>query len=183
MASLTPTKFSVAKHILGSQKWLNSIFSPPVRQHVGYIAFEGLLHPMDTELTRINRQVKRINLKPVKRMHFAFDPFHPSVKSIRHVLFHFSSEKIRGTNPKCIYKTDILTDRSEPTMKVELAESNENVGRFVFKTANLKTEEVLAKFNETILPLVKDEVEDERTTKGAKMTAATKGGKKAKGGK
>ena len=44
-------------------------------------------------------------------------------------------------------------------------------------------EDVLAKFNETILPLVKVDVEDEKTTKGAKKTAPAKSGKKGKGGK
>ena len=40
---------------------------------------------------------------------------------------------------------------------------------------------MLTKFNEMILPLVKAEVADDRTTKGAKKTTGTS--KKKKGGK
>merc|ERR1712080_116821 len=111
-----------------------------------------------------------LNLKPVKRMNFTFDPFHPSAKSIRHIIYHFSSEKVRGTNPKCIYKTDVVSDRSEPTFSVQLDETTDDLSRIIFKTANLKPEDVLTKFNELILPLVKVEVLEDRTTKGAKKT-------------
>jgi len=153
----------------------------PIRGHMGYLPAQGRLHPWDTEEARIQRQVKRINLKPVKRMQFAFDPFNPTVKSIRHSLFHFSSEKVRATNPKCIYKTDILSDRSEPTIKVLLEDNSDNLGSIVFKTANLKVEDVLTKFNEMVLPHVKVELEEDRTTKGAKKGGAAS--KKKKGGK
>jgi len=153
----------------------------PIRSHVGYLPAQGRRHPWDTEEARIARQVKIINLKPVKRMHFTFDPFNPTVKSIRHTLFHFSSDKVRGTNPKCVYKTDIVSDRSEPTIKVLLDDNDDNLGTIVFKTANLKAEDVLTKFNEMVLPLVKVEVEEERTTKGVKKGAASS--KKKKGGK
>ena len=52
------------------------------------------------------------------------------------------------------------------------------MGTIVFKTANLKSEDVLNKFNEMILPHVKVETEEDRTTKGAKKGGATKKGKK-----
>jgi len=153
----------------------------PVRTHFGYLPAQGRLHPWDTEEHRIARQIKLVNLKPVKRLQFTFDPFNPQVKSIRHILFHFSSEKIRATNPKCVYKTDIVSDRSEPTLKVLLDDNDDNLGSIVFKTANLKPEDVLTKFNEMVLPLVKVEVEEDRTTKGAKKGGAAS--KKKKGGK
>ena len=71
--------------------------------------------------------------------------------------------------------------RSEPTLSVQLDDATDDLCRILFKTANLKPEDVLTKFNEMILPLVKVEVEDERTTKGAKKT--TKTAQKKKGGK
>jgi len=170
-----------ASKILSKQILGNMPIALQVRGHVGYLPASGRLHPWDTEEARVQKQIKRLNLKPVKRMHFSFDPFHPSAKSIRHVIYHLSSEKVRATNPKCIYKTDILSDRSEPTLSVQLDEATDDLCRILFKTANLKPEDVLTKFNEMILPLVKVEVEDERTTKGAKKT--TKTAQKKKGGK
>ena len=55
MAGLATNKFHFAS-ILSNNIWLNptSLF---VRHHVGYIPFEGLLHPWDTEEVRIHRQV------------------------------------------------------------------------------------------------------------------------------
>ena len=71
--------------------------------------------------------------------------------------------------------------RSEPTLKVDLEETAQDVEQIVFKTANLKVEDILTKFNELVLPLVKVEIDDERTTKGAKKsTAPSKTGKKGK---
>jgi len=171
-------KYIKAKYILSNSLDYIAPTYIPVRTHFGYLPVQGRLHPWDTEEARIARQVKLINLKPVKRMHFSFDPFNPSVKSMRHTIFHFTSEKVRGTNPKCIYKTDILSDRSEPTLKVTLEDNSDNLGTIVFKTANLKSEDVLTKFNEMILPHVKVETEEDRTTKGAKKGGATKKGKK-----
>ena len=55
------------------------------------------------------------------------------------------------------------------------------MGSIVFKTANLKVEDVLTKFNEIVLPHVKVESEEDRTTKGAKKVSAAS--KKKKGGK
>jgi len=179
MASLNKLHFpNSIRYALNVQNSLNPMFSPPVRHNWGYIPFEGRLNTWDIEPNRINREIKRINLKPVKRMHFAFDPFHPSVRSIRHIIYYFSSEKVRTTNPKCAYKTDVLTDRSDPLIKVELAEAMGDVDRITFKTADLKVEEILSRFNDLILPLVKDDVVEERTTKGVKKAAGGKKGKK-----
>ena len=47
----------VAEKLLTCQ--LQNFSSPQVRQHVGYIPFEGLLHPWNTEETRIQRQVNK----------------------------------------------------------------------------------------------------------------------------
>ena len=55
------------------------------------------------------------------------------------------------------------------------------MGSIVFKTANLKVEDVLTTFNEIVLPHVKVESEEDRTTKGAKKSSAAS--KKKKGGK
>jgi len=183
MISSVANLYLNAANILRSNALYYLPISIPVRHHLGYLPMQGRLHPWDIEETRVHRQVKRLNLKPVKRMVFSFDPFHPSVKSIRHIVYHFSSEKVRGTNPKCIYKTDIISDRSEPTLSVYLDDANADLGCIIFKTANLKPEDVLNKFNEMILPLIKVESEDERTTKGAIKKTAQKDVKKKKGGK
>ena len=71
--------------------------------------------------------------------------------------------------------------RSEPTLKVLLDDNDDNLGSIVFKTANLSPEDVLTRFNEMVLPLVKVEIDEDRTTKGAKKGGAAS--KKKKGGK
>ena len=62
-------------------------------------------------------------------------------------------------------------------MKVELAEPMNDVDRITFKTAGLNVEDILNRFNELVLPLVKEEVVEERTTKGVKKAGSKKGKK------
>ena len=85
-------------------QWIYLIYHKRNPHHFIYLEIEP-------NVLTYSFQIKLVNLKPVKRMHFTFDPFNPQVKSIRHILFHFSSEKIRATNAKCVYKTDIVSDR------------------------------------------------------------------------
>ena len=136
----------------------------PVRTHLGYIPRQGPGKPLRTSWDRLKLQLKKVNLKPVKRVHYQFDPFHPKVDSIRYVMTHLSSEKIQKTNPKCILKYEVITDRSDPTIKVELEEGNS----LLFKTANLNQEEIVSIFNDYVLPRVKEEKEVVLESKGAK---------------
>ena len=166
-------------------------------------------------------------MKPVKKVHYKLDPFHPKPHSILNVMTHLSNEKIQvwslrqcfgsfiligfskgsrnntncstiivlintkqnllrkgilsvtrfeliqKSNPKCLWKTEMVSDRSEPTIKIELNEGDS----LLFKTANLRAVEILEIMNNYVLPRVVAE------TKAAEPKAAAGGGKGKKGKK
>ncbi|GFS35074.1 hypothetical protein TNIN_438961 [Trichonephila inaurata madagascariensis] len=117
-------------------------------------------------------EVKKFHLRPVKKLSFQFDPFHENAKTVRDFYFHISSKKIRKTNQSCVFKADVVNDRSEPTISVDLS----NGLNVLFKCSNLSTLEVAKEFNQII---EKYDVKEEDTTiklKGAlqKETKAKK---------
>ena len=80
---------------------------------------------------------------------------------------------IQKSNPKCLWKTEMVSDRSEPTIKIELNEGDS----LLFKTANLRAVEILEIMNNYVLPRVVAE------TKAAEPKAAAGGAKGKKGKK
>lgn len=102
----------------------------------------------------IGKQLKSVNLKPIKQVVFKFDPFKPNVKTIRDCMFLFSSQKVVNTNPRCLIKTDIA-DNCEPTISITLDEGK----KLLFKTEHLNTLEVLQEFNKIVVPLIPKEEE------------------------
>lgn len=150
------------------------VFSPTsaaVRHHYGYIPFEGRMGRPLHEYDYFFKQVWAMNLKPVKRVQFSFDPFYPRVQSIRMLMHYMTKPKIKSTNVKCLFKFDVLSDGSEPTMKVELNEGK----TLVFKAGNLSRLELVSEFNRHVLPLVTEDVKAVET-KSAKTGG--KGGKR-----
>lgn len=141
-----------------------------VRNHTGYIPFEGRLGRVLQEFDYFFMQMKSVNLKPVKKMSFTFDPFHDNVGSIRNVMHFITKPKIKKTNVKCAFKFDVVSDRREPTLKVELNEGKP----ILFKTQNLTRLELISEFNRLVLPLVKEE----EVAKETKTAKAAGGGKK-----
>eukprot|EP00096_Caligus_rogercresseyi_P002767 TRINITY_DN1504_c0_g1_i1.p1 TRINITY_DN1504_c0_g1~~TRINITY_DN1504_c0_g1_i1.p1 ORF type:complete len:159 (+),score=47.23 TRINITY_DN1504_c0_g1_i1:202-678(+) len=127
----------------------------PVRTHTGYISFEGRLDTRVNRESRMEEQLRSVDLRPLKRLKFAFDPFHPSVTSVRDALNLLSDPRIRKTNPKCIFKTDILHQNEEPRIEAELLESKETI---VFKTENLIPREIFYHMNKIFLPLIPPDV-------------------------
>ncbi|KAK8386292.1 hypothetical protein O3P69_010763 [Scylla paramamosain] len=97
------------------------------------------------------KQTKLLNLKPVKRIDFTFDPFADNAIVVRDTLNYFYQEKVRDTNPKCLLKTNIVNDRSEPTIVIKLVDNK----KIVFKTNNLNSLEILVKYNELVSSKVK----------------------------
>ncbi|XP_076274280.1 mitochondrial ribosomal protein L53 [Rhynchophorus ferrugineus] len=97
-------------------------------------------------ISAICKQLKLINLKPVKRIEVQFDPFHPKAITARDFLYHVCAPKIQETNLNCSIKTNIVCDRSEPYIKVHLLES----GSIKFLLNDLTVLEVLKKINEHI---------------------------------
>ncbi|KAF2904761.1 hypothetical protein ILUMI_01412 [Ignelater luminosus] len=103
-------------------------------------------------ISAIVKQLDLVNLKPVKKIQVQFDPFHPQAETVRDFLFHITGPKVAATNLKCAIKTNIVCDRSDPFIKVDLAESGNSVRLLA---TNLTVLEILQQFNKHISSLVK----------------------------
>jgi len=148
-----------------------------VRTHLGYIPRQGPANTRANEHEQTKIQIRKVNMKPVKKVHYKLDPFHPKPHSILNVMTHLSNEKIQKSNPKCLWKTEMVSDRSEPTIKIELNEGDS----LLFKTANLKPLEILEIMNDYVLPRVV--VESKQVADSGKPKAAAGGAKGKKGKK
>jgi hypothetical protein len=84
------------------------------------ISFEGPWLPRPTFEKLVSEEANKLNLKPVKRITVDFDPFVPSSRHVRKFLYATSSVDIRETNLKCSFKTNVVNDRSEPKIGLEL---------------------------------------------------------------
>jgi len=98
-------------------------------------------------------QLKKVDFRPVKKVSFKFDPFSPNITQFRDLVFYLSSAKLRDTNPKCLFKTEIASDRSDPELTCKL----ENGSQLIFKAKNLTALEILERFNKIIHPLLPPE--------------------------
>ncbi|XP_074039332.1 mitochondrial ribosomal protein L53 isoform X2 [Leptinotarsa decemlineata] len=77
-------------------------------------------------------------------------------------LFHISSPKVLETNLNCIIRPNVVCDRSEPEVKIELSDS----GTIKFLANNLTVLEILQQINKHISSKVKpDPVAPSATTK------------------
>ncbi|XP_057332471.1 39S ribosomal protein L53, mitochondrial [Microplitis mediator] len=123
------------------------------------IPFTGRLSRSAGLLGAIGKQVKLLNLQPTKKITVQFDPFYEKVKPIRDFLFQVSTPKVLKTNLTCVLKTNIVCDRSEPTVTCELV----NGEKVLFKCENLDTLDLLTLYNKHITPLAPPE---EIETKG-----------------
>ena len=91
-------------------------------------------------------EVKKFHLRPIKKLSFQFDPFHHNAKTVRDILYHLSSRKIRKTSETCVIKADVVCDRSEPTISIDL----HNGMNVLFKCAHLNTFEIAREFNSIV---------------------------------
>lgn len=74
----------------------------------------------DSLLVALNAEKRRIQLKPYKRLQFRFDPFRDDSVSIREFMVLLTGRKARRTNPKCTFRTDVLSDQTEPQIICQL---------------------------------------------------------------
>jgi len=95
-------------------------------------------------------QLKIVDFRPLKKLVFQFDPFSPNIGPFRDLIYFLSAARIRDTNPKCLFKTTVVSDRSDP----ELLCSLENGNKVIFKAKNLSTLEILEQLNKITLPLL-----------------------------
>ncbi|KAG8226603.1 hypothetical protein J437_LFUL007295 [Ladona fulva] len=114
------------------------------------VPFSGTLRRSAGLISAISKQLRQVNLKPVKHIIVKFDPFHENAVSIRDFLFYISAPRVQETNPVCRFKTEIVCDRSEPTVSFALGN-----GEIVhLKSNKLTTLEILQLYNKHITPLV-----------------------------
>ncbi|KAL3266369.1 hypothetical protein HHI36_010546 [Cryptolaemus montrouzieri] len=117
------------------------------------IYFSGSFSRSGGVISAIIKQLNLINLKPVKKIQVKFDPFHPNAVTARDFLFHISNPKVVETNLDCIIKPNIVCDRSEPEIKIDLQE----LGSVTFLANNLTVLEILQHFNKHISSKVEPE--------------------------
>uniref|UniRef100_A0A8D8RYP2 Large ribosomal subunit protein mL53 n=1 Tax=Cacopsylla melanoneura TaxID=428564 RepID=A0A8D8RYP2_9HEMI len=134
------------------------------------LVFSGSKTKSSGIIQAIIKQRKMLNLKPVKRIVFKFDPFDENCINVRRFMFHFNIRKVLKTNPICSVKTDVVCDRSEPVINVALT----NGDSIQFKTSNLNELELFEMFNKHITSLVPKEDEDSKTEVKTKTATAGK---------
>ncbi|CAH1953911.1 unnamed protein product [Acanthoscelides obtectus] len=126
------------------------------------IYFSGTFrHSVGGVVSAITKQLKLVNLKPIKKIQVQFDPFHPNAVTARDFLFHISNPKVIQTNINCAIRTNVVCDRSEPQIKIDLAES----GSVKFLLNNLTVLEILQQINKHISSKVKEEPPSPTTAK------------------
>lgn len=170
--ALSANKFLLSCLRVNNASCLNVV---QVRTHMGYIPHEGRFGPdHNSHGMMFKNQRRLVNLQPVKSVAISFDPFTKRIADARSIMFTFSMKSVLDTNKKVIVKNEIKTDRSPPSLKVEL-----NDGRKVtFKMEHLSDIEVLREFNRIVLPLVKTEQELQKEMSSSSM--ASKMSKKGK---
>lgn len=94
-------------------------------------------------LIAARRAAKNLQLRPFKRISVKFDPFHKNVTPIRDFLYQVSALRVRQTNPDCALKTEVVCDRSDPSIELTLL----NGHRVVIRTDYLTNLEVLETMN------------------------------------
>jgi len=106
-------------------------------------------------------------LKPVSKITVQFDPFQERVQHIRKFLAYISASKFQATNLSCTLKTNVVCDRSEPTVTCDL----NNGEKVIFKCAKLDVVDILGLYNKHISSLVPKEapVETGRPKKRKKL--------------
>ncbi|XP_029171104.1 uncharacterized protein LOC114940543 [Nylanderia fulva] len=114
------------------------------------VPFSGCRSRSAGVISAIIAQLKRVNLTPVKKIDFRFDPFHRHVRHTRNFQYYISSPKVCATNPYCLMKTEIVCDKSDPTITFNL-QSGEKI---ILKTALLTSLNILELYNKHITSLV-----------------------------
>ncbi|XP_014771636.1 uncharacterized protein LOC106870149 [Octopus bimaculoides] len=85
------------------------------------------------------KRLSKINLRPVKRIAFTFNPFVGDSTSLRECLFHLNSRKILGTNPKVTMKVDVKSNLCDPVMEINFNDDTITL----YKTNNLTSLEII----------------------------------------
>ncbi|KAL0851047.1 hypothetical protein ABMA28_006938 [Loxostege sticticalis] len=120
------------------------------------IPASGTLRRSAGVVSAIGKQLKSVNLKAAKRITVKFDPFGENVTHTRNFLHYISAPRISLTNPNCALKTEIVCDRSEPTVDITILPAiseKEQVSKVTFKSGNLTCLELLQLLNKHVSSL------------------------------
>ncbi|KPI94967.1 PREDICTED: 39S ribosomal protein L53, mitochondrial [Papilio xuthus] len=120
------------------------------------IPYSGTVRRSGGVVSAIAKQLRGVNLKAAKRITVKFDPFSDNVGHTRNFLHLISSPKIAVTNPNCSLKTEVVCDRSEPTINISIAPlitETAKVKNVVIKSGNLTCLEILQLLNKHISSL------------------------------
>ncbi|PSN44290.1 hypothetical protein C0J52_12960 [Blattella germanica] len=130
------------------------------------VPFSGTIRRSTGISSAIAKQLKKVNLKPIKRVVFKFDPFRENVTETRNFLCNLTCATVQQTNLNCKVKTEILCDRADPSVTF-LLDNDETI---IFKSANLTNLELLQLYNKHITSLVPPPTETATPqTKGKKF--------------
>jgi len=135
------------------------------------VRFSGAIGTSGGEFSAIAKQARVLSLKPVKRIVFKFDPFVKESEHTRNFFFNISRKSIIKTNPGCVFKANVVCDRSTPTVTFNL----ENGSEVLFKAQNLTALEMFQLYNKHITSLVpKEEPVTVLKTKSEKAATQSK---------
>ncbi|XP_055372830.1 uncharacterized protein LOC129606510 [Condylostylus longicornis] len=147
------------------------------------IYYSGTFTRSGGVVSAIGKQLKLLNLKAVSRIIVKFDPFKENTISARELLFHLSTPKISGTNPKCVLRTEILCGRQPSEISFLLndpAQKQAQLKEIKLLPENLSTLELLQICNKHISTLAPQEEIATTKTKLEKKQVGTKKGSKKK---
>ncbi|XP_013197097.1 large ribosomal subunit protein mL53 [Amyelois transitella] len=120
------------------------------------VPYSGTVRRSLGVVSAIGKQLKAVNLKAAKRITVTFDPFGDNVTHTRNFLHYISSPKISLTNPNCSLKTEVVCDRSEPTIDITLLPNiaeKAKIKKVTFKSSNLTCLELLQLLNKHVSSL------------------------------
>ncbi|CAK1540117.1 unnamed protein product [Leptosia nina] len=124
------------------------------------IPYSGTFRRSGGVVSAIGKQLRAVNLKAARRITVKFDPFSDNVTHTRNFLHYISSPKVALTNPNCVLKTEIICDRSEPTVDISIIPSiaeSTNLKSVTLKSGNLTCLEILQLLNKHISALAPPE--------------------------
>ncbi|KAI5645096.1 39S ribosomal protein l53/MRP-L53 domain-containing protein [Phthorimaea operculella] len=134
------------------------------------LPYSGTIRRSGGVVSAIGKQLKAVNLKAAKRITVKFDPFADNVTHTRNFLHLISAPRVALTNPNCTLKTEVVCDRSEPTVDITIVPSiaeTANIKKVTLKSGNLTCLELLQLLNKHISALAP--VEQPATTIQTKL--------------
>merc|ERR1712059_73655 len=138
----------------------------------GYIPFEGRMGMHPSNEMKFHLEMRNSNLQPVKKVTYTFDPMTQNCHTLRNFMFFLNTKKVKKTNLKMVSKVEIVDDRRDPTILMNLADGRD----LEIRTGNLTELEISIIVNTYLLPLVKED-EVETVTKSEKKASGKPGNK------